>query len=146
MERCLGSTRSVSFSPSSSIGKAIIERIGFAERPPPGTEDTLRPLVARLVADLKPEAIYLFGSHARNQAGPDSDFDLMVLLPDDAPLERTDPRRPHDALRGTGVAADVLVWRRKNFEKHLHLPTSLPATIADEGRVLYTKDRGANAA
>jgi predicted nucleotidyltransferase len=140
-----GHTRSVSFSPSNELGAAIAKRIGFAREASDGAEKTLRPVVKRLVEDLQPDAIYLFGSHARNEAGPDSDFDLMVLLPDDASPERCDPRRPYDVLRGTGIATDIVVWRRTNFEKQLHLPASLPATIADEGRVLYAKDQDARA-
>ena len=33
----------------------------------------------------RPERIYLFGSAARGEDGPDSDVDLCVVLPDDAP-------------------------------------------------------------
>ena len=43
----------------------------------------------------------------------------------------------YQALRGTGTAADVLVWTRRAFDERLHLPASLPATVASEGRLLY---------
>ncbi len=131
--------RGVSFSPTSKFGEAILRKIGLLNQTPPQLRAALRPIVDRLVTRLDPEAIYLFGSHARNEAGPDSDFDLMVTLPDDAPAEQADPRRPHEALRGIGIATDVLVWHRRHFESRLHIRSSLPATIADEGRVLYAK-------
>ena len=44
----------------------------------------LRDLVDRLIEAYRPERIYLFGSMARQEAGPDSDYDLMVVVPDDA--------------------------------------------------------------
>jgi len=70
---------------------------------------TLADLVERLVTAYVPERIYLFGSKARGDWGPDSDFDLMVVVPDNAPPERQDNALAYDALRGTGTAADVLV-------------------------------------
>ena len=41
----------------------------------PGLPETIR----RLVAAYRPERIYLFGSRARGDAGPDSDYDLLVV-------------------------------------------------------------------
>ncbi|MGD0014282.1 MAG: nucleotidyltransferase domain-containing protein [Bryobacteraceae bacterium] len=45
-------------------------------------------MVCRLVEAYSPERIYLFGSIAGGEAGPDSDCDIMVMVPDDAPPER----------------------------------------------------------
>ena len=41
-------------------------------------------MVQRLVDALHPLSIYLFGSRAEGRARPDSDFDLVVVLDDDA--------------------------------------------------------------
>ena len=84
-----------------------------------------------------PERIYLFGSHARGDAGPDSDFDILVVVPDDAPPSRRGSRLAYQALRGTGTAVDVLVWTRGYFESRRHLKASLSATVSSEGRLLY---------
>src|SRR5215475_11492392 len=97
----------------------------------------LRPIVERLIAAYQPERIYLFGSKARGDCGPDSDFDLMVVVPDDASPARKRSRLAYDVLRGTGTAADVLVWTRSAFESRLHLIASLPATVMREGRLLH---------
>lgn len=97
----------------------------------------LAEIVRRLVQAYEPERIYLFGSYARGQAGPDSDYDLMVVVPDSAPPERRRSRLAYQALRGTGIAADVLVCTHGYFESRLHVRPSLPATIAREGRQLY---------
>ena len=45
----------------------------------------LAEIVKRLVEAYQPERIYLFGSKARDQANPDSDYDIMVVIPDSAP-------------------------------------------------------------
>src|SRR5216117_1799824 len=65
----------------------------------------LRLVVGRLVEAYAPERIYLFGSVARGDADQDSDYDLMVVVPDDAPLERRGSRLACQALRRTGIAA-----------------------------------------
>ncbi len=41
--------------------------------------------IARIVETMNPEAVYLFGSRARGDARPDSDYDLLVIVSDDAP-------------------------------------------------------------
>ena len=48
----------------------------------------LAEIVRRLVEAYEPERIYLFGSQARDEAGPDSGFDLLVVVPNEAPPER----------------------------------------------------------
>lgn len=99
--------------------------------------DPIEETVRRLVDAYRPERIYLFGSHARGESGPDSDLDFLVIVPDDAPPERRRSRLAYEALRGTGIAADVLVWPRSYFESRRTVPASLSATVAKEGRLLH---------
>src|SRR5437762_2540148 len=94
-------------------------------------------IIERLAEAYEPDRIYLFGSKARGDYGPDSDFDLMVVVPDDAPPARKRSRLAYEVLRGTGTAADVQVWTRNAFESRLHLLASLPATVMREGRLLH---------
>ena len=51
-------------------------------------DQVLTELVRRLREAFQPERIYLFGSKARGEAGPDSDYDLLVVVPDEASPER----------------------------------------------------------
>lgn len=97
----------------------------------------LAEVVRRLIEAYDPEKIYLFGSKARGDIGPDSDYDLMLIVPGDASPERRRSRLAYQALRGTGTAADVLVWTREAFESRLHLKASLPSTVVREGEMLY---------
>ncbi len=102
------------------------------EQPVLQGDAVLAEIVRRLAEAYKPERIYLFGSKARRDEGPDSDYDLMVVVPDDSPLERQRSRLAYEVLWGTRAAADVLVWTRQQFESRLHLRTSLPATVMRE--------------
>jgi hypothetical protein len=106
-------------------------------KPPAASDAALNEIVRRLVAVYHPERIYLFGSTARGDAGPDSDYDLMVIVSDHAPQHLRRGIPGYRALRGTGVAADVQVWPRSDFDRQLHLKASFPSTIVREGKLLY---------
>ena len=100
-------------------------------------DTTLQEIIRRLVEAYDPEQIYLFGSRARGDVGPDSDYDLMVIVPDDAPAERRLSRLAYERLWGTGSAADVVVWTRSRFDARRHIAAALPAIVLREGRLLY---------
>jgi len=105
---------------------------------PPSADDPILAEVVRRLQELyHPEAIYLFGSTARGESGPDSDYDLMVVVPDSVPVSLRDSGRAYRAIWRLGVAADVLVWPHSDFEERLQLKASLPSTIVREGRRLY---------
>jgi predicted nucleotidyltransferase len=97
----------------------------------------LSEIVKRLVKTYQPLHIYLFGSSARGEAGPDSDYDLMLVVPDDASPERKRAKLAYDSLWGTGAAADIVVWTADRFIRRSSVVTSLPATVLREGRLLY---------
>jgi len=100
-------------------------------------EEAIIEITRRLVEYFHPERIYLFGSVARGDDGPDSDLDFAVVLPDDAPQELYRPG-VHEALWGVATAADVVRWPATRFNGLAqHARASLPATIVREGRILY---------
>ena len=104
---------------------------------PSASSSVLAEVTRRLAEAYKPERIYLFGSAARGDAGPDSDYDLLVVVADDAPPERRRSRLAYEVLRGTGTAADVVVCTRSYFEARRNLKASLPGTILREGLVVH---------
>ena len=102
------------------------------------SEEVIQETARRLVENFKPDKVYLFGSCARGDAGPDSDLDFCVVLPDDAPDEFLRPGVMRMAVRGFAAAMDILPWRRTDFEQRAAwVVASLPATIVREGRLLY---------
>jgi hypothetical protein len=106
-------------------------------------QETIDEITRRLVDYFHPERIYLFGSVARGDDGPDSDLDFGVVLPDDAPESLYRPG-VHRALWGVGTAADVVRWPASDFDaRATHVAASLPATIVREGRLLYDARRAA---
>ena len=104
---------------------------------PSAGDPVLREVFRRLAEAYHPQRIYLFGSTGRGDAGPDTDYDLMIMVPDDVPAELKDCRVGYRALSGLGIAKDILVWTRDKFDKRLHLKASLPSTVVEEGKLLY---------
>ncbi|MGI8550875.1 MAG: nucleotidyltransferase domain-containing protein [Dehalococcoidia bacterium] len=107
---------------------------------PAVAEERLGEAVRRLVERLRPERIYLFGSRARGDAGEESDYDLMVVVPspENATIEWV--REGYDALSGLLSPVDLLIWPREAFERQLPVIASFPATIVREGRLLYGRE------
>jgi predicted nucleotidyltransferase len=97
----------------------------------------LQEIVERLVDALHPERIYLFGSRARGDARPDSDYDLLVVVPESGLSPRQRDVLAFRALCGVGVAKDVIVYTPEEFTWRSHAPSSLPAAVLREGRLLY---------
>ena len=106
-------------------------------RVPAAEQPLVQEIVKRLANLYHPERIYLFGSSARGDAGPDSDYDFMVVVPDDTPPEIRDTKAVFQVLFDIQAPIDVLVWTRREFDKRLHLRVSFPSTIVAEGKLLY---------
>jgi excisionase family DNA binding protein len=112
--------------PADALGESRFER-----------DPVLVEIVRRLTEAYEPERIYLFGSAARADTDENSDYDVLLVVPDDAPPERLRARIAYEALWGLGAAVDVVVWRRGAFEARAEAPTSLPAIVLREGVLLH---------
>jgi len=97
----------------------------------------LQRLVQALAEDIEPAAILLFGSRARGEERPDSDYDLLVILPDSAPQERMDPLLLYRVARRARVSADVIPCREASFEQSRDLVGTLSYEAAHYGRRIY---------
>ena len=97
--------------------------------------DLLRPVVRVF----KPRRVILFGSRARGGAVRDSDFDLAVIVDDDAPPQTFALEARREARRRYGRAADIVPCRESVFRKKSRVPGSLAHMIAREGVVVYER-------
>ena len=94
-------------------------------------------VVSRLAKGLQAERIYLFGSQASGQAGPGSDYDLLVVVPrSDLPRHQREAFS-YDLLWGLTVPVDVIVLTRAEFQRLAQVKTSLAATAKAKGIILY---------
>jgi len=97
----------------------------------------LTAIVRRLVDAYQPRAVYLFGSRARGDAGPDSDYDLLIVVPNDAPADRRRSRLGYERLWEIGAATDIVVCTQDYFDSRQSVVNSIPAAVVQEGKLLY---------
>lgn len=96
----------------------------------------IRQMVRRIVSRFHPETIILFGSHARGDAGPDSDVDLLVVMPFfGSKLEKQLEIRL--ALRNIHIPKDIVVTTPEEFRWRKEIPGTIERPAAREGKVLY---------
>ena len=93
-------------------------------------------LVRRIVEAVHPLKIILFGSAARGEMGPDSDVDLMVVMPEGTHLGYT-AEHIYLSVRGVGIPYDVVVATPGDIEKHRDTPWLIYRDVAREGRTVY---------
>jgi predicted nucleotidyltransferase len=81
--------------------------------------------------------VILFGSHARDDARPDSDLDFLVVEPRVADHHDEMVRLEH-VLQALRVPADVLVTTEADFEEWRDTPGTVLYEAAKEGKVFNT--------
>ena len=101
-------------------------------------QDAIAEAVRRIAEHFDPERIILFGSHAVGNAGPDSDTDLLVILPV-AGSRREQAVRIDLALAGIPIPIDVLVVRPEDVEKYRDCNGAIIAEALREGKVVYER-------
>ena len=108
---------------------------------PEQVQRILPEVVRRLRDALDPTTIYLFGSSVYGNPGPDSDLDLLVVVPqsDRSFFERG--AAAYRALARIGVPVDVQVYTREEFDERAALPVSFERTVRTKGRVLYAASK-----
>lgn len=84
--------------------------------PEPGIERPPARLLDRVRAVWHPDEVWLFGSRAQHRARPDSDWDLLVVVPDETSDDLLDLTTAWMAVRDLKIAADVIPVRRAEFD------------------------------
>jgi uncharacterized protein len=97
-------------------------------------------VIERIVEVLEPDQVWLFGSRARQTHGPDSDWDVMAILPDSASEDKLDLVNVWRQLRELRrMRVEVFPIRRSDFDEVRHTPGELAEAVAREGRIVYDR-------
>ncbi len=109
-----------------------------AKRKTPSVNDQIDRMVKRIVRKFHPERIILFGSHARGDAGPDSDVDLLVVMRVDVSIDekRLDIRM---ALHDRSIPLDIIVTTPEDFVWRKDVVGTIEWPATREGKVLYAR-------
>ena len=93
-------------------------------------------LVRRIVEVVHPLRIILFGSAARGEMGPNSDIDVLVVMPDGVHRRRT-AQEIYRHLWGFGFAKDILVVTESDIQEYRSNPHMIIKNALEEGKELY---------
>ncbi len=99
-------------------------------------------MVATVVNRFAPDKIVLFGSHARGEAGPDSDVDLLVIMPVST-TRREAAVQIGAALTDIPVPKDLVVFTPEDVEEFGDRVGTILKPALEEGVVLYERRDGA---
>ncbi len=102
------------------------------------TKRYIHQMVRRIVTQFHPDKVILFGSHARGKAGPDSDVDLLVVMPVSG-SKREKAIEIAIALHDIPVAKDVIVVAPNDFEWRSEVIGTIERPAAREGKLLYAR-------
>ncbi len=105
-------------------------------------DELLQRMTTALVEAADPEQVILFGSHARGEAGPDSDVDLIVVEAEPFGPERNvrlEEARLRRALPSFDVSVDILVFSRDDVDYWRDSLNHVLARALREGKVLYER-------
>lgn len=98
--------------------------------------EVIEQLIRHIIELVQPLRIILFGSAARGEMGPDSDIDVLVVMPDGVHRRRT-AQLLYRQIRGLGVPFDILVATPNDLEMHKDNIGMIYQSILQEGREVY---------
>lgn len=93
-------------------------------------------LVRQIVDIVHPLRIILFGSAARGTMGPDSDIDLMVVMPEGTHRRQTAQKLYRD-IEGLNVPFDVVVATPGDLARYGKSPGLIYREVLREGKEVY---------
>jgi len=96
----------------------------------------LEEIINRILQVIIPDKIILFGSRARGEARPDSDYDLLVIK-SGIKNERKIAQEIHIKLVGVDESVDVIVKTPESIEKSKKRFISIVKEALNEGIVVY---------
>ena len=101
-------------------------------------QQKIEEMVRRIVERFHPDQIVLFGSYARGEAGPDSDVDLLVVMPVSG-SKRKVAVQIDLALAGMGLPKDVIVVTPEEVARLRDIVGTIVYPAVREGKVLYER-------
>jgi uncharacterized protein len=99
-------------------------------------------IVDTIRAHCEPEQVVLFGSRASGRSRPDSDYDLLIVLPGAQAETTMLARELRQAFQERDIPADVHVRSSADYARWRDDPGFIDYVVTREGRVIFgTPDR-----
>jgi len=106
---------------------------------PVSEQGLLSEIVQRLVDQIDPDKIILFGSRARGDPHARSDIDLLIVKASQEPRHKR-VGRAHRALIGLGIPVDILWYTPEEAAACSRLRQHVASRALREGQVLYERE------
>ncbi len=101
--------------------------------PAPIADPALGRFVALAKDRLHASEVWLIGSRARGDNTMESDWDIILVLPDDAPESALDTLTAWQIGRDAGLTADVIADRKSDLVAAADVPNTLAYALSREG-------------
>ncbi len=100
------------------------------------THDLMEAIVEKIVQNIHPLKVIVFGSCAYGNQGPDSDLDLLIVQKTDLPKhDRTIPIR--NLFKPQPCAMDILVYTPEEIEYWNGTVNHIITEVFETGKVFY---------
>lgn len=96
-------------------------------------------LLGPVIAFFNPQRVILFGSTARGEAHCDSDIDLLVVLDDDAPVEKLTATAVYQARAEYHAPVDIIPCRASKLYSRARVIGSFAYVALREGVTVYER-------
>ncbi|MFN3179768.1 MAG: nucleotidyltransferase domain-containing protein [Thermus sp.] len=98
----------------------------------------LEPVLSAILEAVPAEKIILFGSRARGEAHPESDYDLLIVVPPEYKTMRV-WKALYEATSKVqrGFSLDLILATQEDLEKYQNAWMTIYPKALREGRVLY---------
>jgi predicted nucleotidyltransferase len=104
---------------------------------PPTAAEDLDKLIQCIALTAQPLKIILFGSAARGEMRPDSDLDLLVIVPDGTHRRHT-AQRLYYAAAGIHTPFDLVVATQSDVTNNMNNVGLIYRTAVQEGQIVYS--------
>jgi predicted nucleotidyltransferase len=98
-----------------------------------------RKLLEEIIQRWNPLQIWLFGSRARKQSSADSDWDFLVVVPDETRETDLEPAITWEIRVRGGVAADLVPCRASDFSLARDVVNTLSYEATHHGVLTYAR-------
>jgi uncharacterized protein len=94
----------------------------------------LEEIVGVLKSEFMPVRLFLFGSRASGKARPDSDYDFVLVVPENTKARWENMEKARHLLHEKcNISADVFVYSQKEFDGWQNEFSSIPETAKNTG-------------
>jgi len=102
------------------------------------SDQILNEIIRRIVETAHPLKIILFGSAQREEMGPNSDLDLLVVIPSGV-HRRSTARSIYRNLIGVGFAVDIIVVTEQDIECYKDNIGMVIKPALEQGSLIYAR-------